>query len=67
MNERTEKDLTKELAEELDVFDDMFSVLIDLLEQKGILKREEFEERMRARMARAKGTTSYRELQFQNK
>ena len=67
MSKKAKKDLTKELAEELDVFDSMFSILIDILEEKGILRREEFEKRMEARMVRAKGTTSYRKLQFENK
>jgi Mn-dependent DtxR family transcriptional regulator len=58
------KDKTKDLAEELDVFDTMLSSLVELLEEKGILTQEEWEERIKAKTMKAAGLKSYRDLQF---
>jgi len=62
---RTKRDLTKEIAEELDVFDDMLGSLVDLLEEKGILTHEEWEKRIKERISRKVGLKSYRDVQFQ--
>jgi DNA-binding MarR family transcriptional regulator len=35
--------IKRELAEEIDLLDSMISSLVDLLEQKGILTRDEWE------------------------
>jgi hypothetical protein len=64
MNEKPKKDLTKELAQELDVFDDMFSALIELLQEKKIITRKEFEAKLKAKIEKAKGKESYRDIQF---
>jgi hypothetical protein len=61
------RDLTKELADEIDVFDTMFASLIELLEEKGILTQDELEKRIREKTARAGGLTKYRNIQFDDK
>ena len=53
-----------ELAKELDVFDDMLDSLVELLEEKGILTHEEWEERIKRRLDKSKKSRSYRELEF---
>jgi len=64
MKKSLKKNLVKELAEELDAFDDMLSTLIELLEQKGIVTQKEFENNLRVRVAKRGKKTSYRNLQF---
>ena len=61
---RSRRDRTKDLAEELDVFDTMLAGLVELLEEKGILTQKEWEERIRTKTAKAEGNKSYRDLQF---
>jgi hypothetical protein len=58
------KNPIKEIAEELDVFDTMFSSLLELLEEKGIISQKEFEDRMKARIEQRKGKKSYRDIQL---
>jgi len=67
MKERSKKDLTKEIAQELDAFDNMLSALVELLEEKGILTQEEWEKRLREKVSKAGGFTNYRKIQFGNK
>jgi hypothetical protein len=67
MNRQSKRDRTKDLAEELDVLDTMFSALIEILEEKGITTQEEWEERIRIKTARAGGFKSYRDIQFSSK
>jgi len=64
MSKRTKKDLTKEIAQELDVFDDMLSALVELLEEKGVLTQEEWEKKIKAKIEKHSELTSLRELQF---
>jgi len=35
--EKKSEDLLRDIAEEVDVFDDMLSALVELLEEKGVL------------------------------
>ena len=56
------KNLLREIAEEVDVFDDMLSALVELLEEKGILTQEEWEERIKTKIEKAKSKTKYRDL-----
>lgn len=37
MTKKKEKNLLREIAEEVDTFDDMLTSLVELLEEKGIL------------------------------
>jgi hypothetical protein len=63
---RKKKDLTREIAEELDLMDDMLDALVELLEEKGILTHEEWEDRIKTRIERNKKLTSYRDVQFES-
>ena len=67
MGKQPKRDRTKEIAEELDVFDTMLSSLVELLEEKGIMTQEELEERIRIKTMKAGGVRSYRDLQFSSK
>ncbi|ALV61996.1 hypothetical protein ADU37_CDS02970 [Thermococcus sp. 2319x1] len=40
----------KELKEEIELLDDMLSALVELLEEKGVLKYEEWEEKIKERI-----------------
>ena len=64
MSKKPKKDLTKELAQEIDALDRMLTSLVELLEEKGILTNREWEKRIESKVARAKGITEYRDLQF---
>lgn len=64
MSKLSKKNLIKEIAEELDVFDDMFSTLLELLEEKGIISQREFEDKMKKRIEGRKGKKSYRDIQL---
>jgi len=64
MNKRTKRNLTKELSEELDVFDDMLSALVEILEEKGLLTQEEWEQRIKNKLEERSKTISYRNIQF---
>jgi Mn-dependent DtxR family transcriptional regulator len=64
MLKQSKRDRTKDLAEELDVFDTMLSALIEILEEKGITTQEEWEERIKIQTIKAGGTKSYRDIQF---
>lgn len=66
MSKQSKRDRTKELAEELDVFDTMLASLVEILEEKGILTQEELENRIRHRASKAGGYKSYRDIQFAN-
>lgn len=59
------KDLLKELAKELDAFDDMLTALVELLEEKGILTQDEWEKRIRDKVAEKEQAKSYRDIQFE--
>jgi len=67
MSKRLKKDRTKDLAEELDVFDIMLTALAEILEEKGIITQEEWEKRIREKASKAGGFASYRSIQFGNK
>lgn len=65
MSKKTEKDLIKDLANEIDVFDDMLTSLVEVLEEKGILTQEEWENKIKTKIEKRSKSTSYRDLQFQ--
>jgi hypothetical protein len=64
MKKATKRNHTKELAEELDTFDEMFSTLIELLESKGILTQKEFEDKLGAKIHGKSTKKSFRDVQF---
>ena len=57
------KNRLREIAEEVDVFDDMLTALVELLEEKGVLTQKEWEEKIKAKIEKSKGKTKYRDLQ----
>lgn len=58
------KNLTRELAEELDSLDMMLSSLVEVLERKGILTEDEWEKQIKVNIEKASGKTKYRDIQF---
>jgi hypothetical protein len=58
------KNLTREIAEELDTLDMMLSSLVEVLERKGILKGEEWERQIKTNIEKSSGKTKYRDIQF---
>jgi len=67
MANKKERNLIKEIAEEVDVFDDMLSALIELLEEKGILTQKEWEDRIKHKIEKNQKLVSYRKIQFAEK
>jgi len=63
MMAKKSKDILREIAEEVDVFDDMLTALVELLEEKGVLTQEEWEEKIKKKIEESKGKTKYRDLQ----
>lgn len=61
MTEKIKKETVKELATEIDVLDHMLTSLVEVLEEKGIMTQEEWEQRIKAKIEKA--TQSFRELQ----
>ncbi len=64
MKKLKKKNSIKEIAEELDVLDEMLSALVELLEEKGILNQKEWENKIKSKIDGKKGKTSYRNIQF---
>ena len=64
MKKTPKRNQLKELAEELDVFDKMLSTLIELLEKKKILAKNEFEDLLRAKIEKTSKIRSYRDIQL---
>jgi hypothetical protein len=58
------RNLTKEIAEELDTLDMMLSSLVEVLERKGILTEDEWEKQIKANIEKTSGKTKYRDIQF---
>jgi len=44
------KGIKRDLAEEIDLLDTMFSSLVELLEEKGVVSQEEWEKRIKERV-----------------
>ena len=44
------KDIKRDLAEEIDLLDTMLSSLVELLEEKGVVTQEEWEKRVKERV-----------------
>jgi hypothetical protein len=58
---KKQKDKISELAQELDVLDHMLAALVEVLEQKGVLTQEEWEQKIKMKIEKA--APSYRELE----
>lgn len=66
MSKKTTKDLIRDLANEIDVFDDMLTSLVEVLEEKGILTQKKWEEKIKSKIEKRSKSTTYRDLQFEN-
>ena len=44
------KDIKRDLSEEIDLLDTMLSSLVELLEEKGVVTQEEWEKRVKERV-----------------
>jgi hypothetical protein len=62
MAKKSKTNQVREVAEEIDVLDDMLSALVEVLEEKGILTQEEWEKRIKAKIEKNKGKVSFRDL-----
>jgi predicted transcriptional regulator len=62
MAKKSKTNQVREVAEEIDVLDDMLSALVEVLEEKGILTQEEWEKRIKAKMKKSEGKVSFRDL-----
>ena len=58
------KNLTREIAEEMDSLDLMLSSLVEILEKKGILTEDEWENQIKINVEKNLGKKKYRDIQF---
>jgi ElaB/YqjD/DUF883 family membrane-anchored ribosome-binding protein len=58
---KRKRNSVKELADEIDVLDHMLASLVEVLEEKGVLTQEEWEQKIKAKIDKV--TQSYRELE----
>lgn len=56
------KNNLREIAKEIDLFDDMLTSLVEILEEKGILFQEEWESKIKAKIEKKKNKRSYRDI-----
>lgn len=56
--------MIRDLANEIDVFDDMLTSLVEVLEEKGVLTQEEWETKIKSKIKKRAKSTSYRDVQF---
>jgi len=61
------KRTSKNRINEVDMLNHMLTSLVELLEEKGMLTHEEWEERIRKKIEEASGLISYRELRLREK
>jgi DNA-binding HxlR family transcriptional regulator len=61
MTEKIKKETVKELAQEIDILDHMLTSLVEVLEEKGIMTQEEWEQKIKAKIEKA--AQNYRELE----
>lgn len=64
MNKKIEN-ILKDLANEIDILNDMLTSLVEILEEKGILTQKEWESRIKSKIETKKGKRTYRDIQFQ--
>jgi DNA-binding transcriptional regulator YhcF (GntR family) len=55
---------TKELAEELDIFNNTLDYLVDLFEEKGIVTYKKWKQCITKKLKKSRESISYRELEF---
>ena len=61
MTEKIKKETVRELAQEIDVLDHMLTSLVEVLEEKGIMTQEEWEQKIKQKIEKV--TQNYRELE----
>jgi ElaB/YqjD/DUF883 family membrane-anchored ribosome-binding protein len=57
---KRKRDSVKELATEIDVLDHMLTALVEVLEEKGVLTQEEWEQKIKAKIEKV--VQNYRDL-----
>lgn len=57
---KRKRNSVKDLADEIDVLDHMLTSLVEILEEKGILTQEEWEQKIKTKIERV--MQSYRDL-----
>jgi len=57
----TVKGEIRELQQEIDVLDHMLSALVEVLEEKGVMTQEEWEQKIKVKIEKA--SQSYRDLE----
>jgi len=57
---KRKRNSVKDLADEIDVLDHMLASLVEVLEEKGVLTQEEWEQKIKAKIDKV--TQSYRDL-----
>jgi hypothetical protein len=61
---KKKKDEIGELKQEIDILDHMLDALVEVLEEKGVMTTEEWEQRIKAKVEHsAKTQQSFRELE----
>jgi DNA-binding HxlR family transcriptional regulator len=61
---KKKKDEIREIKQEIDILDHMLDALVETLEEKGILKTEEWEQKIKAKIEQtAKTQKSFREVE----
>ena len=63
----SDEKLLREISTEIDLFDDMLTSLIELLEEKSIITQEEWESKIKSKISKRKNLTDYRDIQFKKK
>lgn len=64
MSKKTERELIRNLANEIDVFDDMLTSLVEILEEKGVLTQQEWENKIKSKINQRTRLKDYRDIQF---
>jgi DNA-binding HxlR family transcriptional regulator len=62
MAKKSKSTSLRELAEEIDVLDNMLSALVEVLEEKGILTQKDWEKKIKAKIEANKGKINIRDL-----
>lgn len=66
MSKKSTRNLVRDLANEIDVFDDMLTSLVEVLEEKGVLTQQEWENKIKHKIEKRSKSASYRDLQFKS-
>lgn len=67
MSKKSTRDLVRDLANELDILNDMLTSLVEVLEEKEVLTQEEWENKIQFKIKKRTKSRSYRDIQFRKK